>query len=287
MKEKTGLVLEGGAMRGFFSAGVMDVLMENGVEFDGIIGVSAGAAFGCNYKSRQPGRAIRYNMKYAKDWRYCSVRSLIKTGDLFGGEFDYHYLPTHLDIFDTKAFEENPVEFYAVCTDVETGKPVYKKLEKCSYDCYEWIRASASMPLASKIVEIDHQKLLDGGISDSIPLSYFQSIGYERNLVVTTQPQEYVKGKNRLMPLIRLSMRKFPHFIEACEKRHLMYNNQLDYLKEEERKGQTLVIRPVSKLGIGHISHDPEEMRETYNIGRKAAENRLSEILDFIEASKK
>ena len=115
MKEKTGLVLEGGALRGLFSAGVMDVLMENGVEFDGIIGVSAGAAFGCNYKSRQPGRAIRYNMKFAKDWRYCSVRSLIKTGDLFGGEFDYHYLPTYLDIFDTKAFDENPMEFYAVC----------------------------------------------------------------------------------------------------------------------------------------------------------------------------
>ena len=153
MKEKTGLVLEGGALRGLFSAGVMDVLMENGVEFDGIIGVSAGAAFGCNYKSRQPGRAIRYNMKFAKDWRYCSVRSLIKTGDLFGGEFDYHYLPTYLDIFDTKAFDENPMEFYAVCTDVETGKAVYKKLDKCSYECYEWIRASASMPLASKIVK--------------------------------------------------------------------------------------------------------------------------------------
>lgn len=286
MMEKNGLVLEGGAMRGFFSAGVMDVMMENGVEFDGIIGVSAGAAFGCNYKSRQPGRAIRYNMKYAKDWRYCSVRSLIVTGDIFGGEFDYHYLPTHLDIFDTKAFEENPVEFYAVCTDVETGKPVYKKLDKCSYECYEWIRASASMPLASKIVEIGNRKLLDGGISDSIPLSYFQSIGYGRNIVVTTQPQEYVKGKNRLMPLIRYSMRKFPHFIEACANRHLMYNRQLAYLKEEEKKGTTLVIRPDSKLEIGHISHNPDEMKATYEIGRKAAEQRLGEILDFIAAGK-
>lgn len=284
--EKNGLVLEGGAMRGFFSAGVMDVMMENGVEFDGIIGVSAGAAFGCNYKSRQPGRAIRYNMKYAKDWRYCSVRSLIVTGDIFGGEFDYHYLPTHLDIFDTKAFEENPVEFYAVCTDVETGKPVYKKLDKCSYECYEWIRASASMPLASKIVEIGNRKLLDGGISDSIPLSYFQSIGYGRNIVVTTQPQEYVKGKNWLMPLIRYSMRKFPHFIEACANRHLMYNQQLAYLKEEEKKGTTLVIRPDSKLEIGHISHNPDEMKATYEIGRKAAEQRLGEILDFIAAGK-
>ena len=287
MKEKTGLVLEGGALRGLFSAGVMDVLMENGVEFDGLIGVSAGAAFGCNYKSRQPGRAIRYNMKFAKDWRYCSVRSLIKTGDLFGGEFDYHYLPTYLDIFDTKAFDENPMEFYAVCTDVETGKAVYKKLDKCSYECYEWIRASASMPLASKIVNIGNQKLLDGGISDSIPLKYFQSIGYERNLVVTTQPEGYQKGKNRLLPLIRHSMRKFPHFIEACNNRHLMYNEQLEHLENEERKGKTLVVRPDSKLEIGHISHDPDEMKETYEIGRKTAERRLGEILDFIAAGQK
>lgn len=281
---KTGLVLEGGALRGLFSVGIMDVLMEHGVEFDGIIGVSAGAAFGCNYKSRQPGRAIRYNTQYAKDWRFCSFRSLLKTGDIFGGEFDYHYLPEHLDIFDTKAFDENPMEFYAVCTDLETGQPVYKKLMKCSYDCYEWIRASASMPLASRIVEIEGQKLLDGGITDSIPLKYFQSIGYQRNLVVTTQPDGYVKGKNKFLPLIRHSLRKYPHFIEAAANRHLMYNEQLAYLKEEEKKGMTFVIRPTEKLKIGHISHKPEEMWETYHIGRQIAETRIEEILNFISA---
>ena len=179
------------------------------------------------------------------------------------------------------------MEFYAVCTDVETGKAVYKKLDKCSYECYEWIRASASMPLASKIVNIGNQKLLDGGISDSIPLKYFQSIGYERNLVVTTQPEGYQKGKNRLLPLIRHSMRKFPHFIEACNNRHLMYNEQLKHLENEEKKEKTLVLRPDSKLEIGHISHDPDEMKETYEIGRKTAERRLSEMLDFIAAGQK
>lgn len=281
---KTGLVLEGGALRGLFSAGVMDVLMEHGIEFDGIIGVSAGAAFGCNYKSRQPGRAIRYNARFAKDWRFCSVRSLLKTGDLFGGEFDYHYLPEHLDIFDTKAFDENPVEFYAVCTNVETGSAVYQKLMKCSYDCYEWIRASASMPIASRIVEINGLKLLDGGISDSIPLKYFHSIGYEKNIVITTQPEGYQKGENKLLPLIRRKMQEYPLFIEAVGKRHMMYNQQLVYLKQKEEEGQTLVIRPAEKLKIGHVSHSRKKMWETYNIGRKAAEDRMEEILAFISA---
>ena len=281
---KTGLVLEGGALRGLFSVGVMDVMMEHRIEFDGIIGVSAGAAFGCNYKSRQPGRAIRYNMRFAKDWRFCSLRSLLKTGDLYGGEFDYHYLPEHLDIFDTKAFDENPTEFYAVCTNVETGFAIYQKLMKCSYECYEWIRASASMPLASRIVEINGLKLLDGGISDSIPLQYFRSIGYEKNIVITTQPDGYQKESNKFLPLIRLTMRKYPRFIEAAEKRHLMYNEQLDFLKQKEEEGNTLVIRPAEKLKIGHVSHSRKKMWETYNIGRKAAEDRLEEIISFISA---
>lgn len=269
-------------MRGLFSAGVMDVLMEQGVDFDGIIGVSAGAAFGCNYKSRQPGRAIRYNTRFARDWRYCSVRSLLQTGDIFGGEFDYHYLPEHLDLFDTKTFDENPTEFYAVCTDVETGQAVYQRLMKCSYECYEWIRASASMPIAARIVEIEGRKLLDGGIADSIPLEFFQRMGYAKNLVVTTQPERYVKEKNRLLPLIRIALRKYPRFIEAAARRHEMYNQQLEYLKAEEQKGQTLVIRPVRKLQIGHICHNPEEMWDTYRIGRKVAEDRLEEILSFL-----
>ena len=124
---KTGLVLEGGAMRGLFSAGVMDVLMEHQITFDGAIGVSAGAAFGCNYKSRQPGRVIRYNTMYAKDPRYCSLRSFLRTGDLFRADFCYHELPKKLDVFDAEAFQQNPMEFYVVCTDIQTGKAVYRK----------------------------------------------------------------------------------------------------------------------------------------------------------------
>ena len=279
---KTGLVLEGGAMRGLFSAGVIDVLMEHGINFDGIVGVSAGAAFGCNMKSRQAGRAIRYNTKFANDWRYCSLRSLITTGDIFGGEFCYHYLPKHLDIFDNEAFNQNPMEFFAVCTDVETGEPIYKRLMKADDGCYEWIRASASMPLASKIVNINGRKVLDGGISDSIPLKFMQQQGYEKNIVVTTQPAGYVKEKNSFLPLMRLQLRRYPRFLDAVANRHEMYNAQLEYVAEQERQGKTLVLRPESALTIGHITHDADKMWETYNIGRALAEKRLEEIKEYV-----
>ena len=279
---KTGLVLEGGAMRGLFSAGVIDVLMEHGINFDGIVGVSAGAAFGCNMKSRQAGRAIRYNTKFANDWRYCSLRSLITTGDIFGGEFCYHYLPKHLDIFDNEAFNQNPMEFFAVCTDVETGEPIYKRLMKADDECYEWIRASASMPLASKIVNINGRKVLDGGISDSIPLKFMQQQGYEKNIVVTTQPAGYVKEKNSFLPLMRLQLRRYPRFLDAVANRHEMYNAQLEYVSEQERQGKTLVLRPESALTIGHITHDADKMWETYNIGRTLAEKRLEEIKEYV-----
>ncbi|MBR0180762.1 MAG: patatin family protein [Prevotella sp.] len=278
---KKGLVLEGGAMRGLFTAGILDVMMESGIEFDGIVGVSAGAAFGCNYKSRQPGRAIRYNTRFARDKRYCSWQSWWKTGDLYNAEFGYHIIPTQLDIFDDKAYDENPMAFYAVCTDVETGKAVYKRLDKSTHLTYDWIRASASMPLASKVIELEGQKVLDGGVADSIPLEFFEDIGYDRNVVILTQPEGFVKEHNRLMPLMRIALRKYPKMIEALDKRHLMYNRQLEYVREAEREGRCLVIRPDEKLPIGRTSHDPEEMMHIYNIGREIGERKIKDIKKF------
>ena len=278
---KKGLVLEGGAMRGLFTAGIIDVMMEHGVEPDGLIGVSAGAAFGCNYKSRQSGRALRYNKRFAKDKRYCSWQSWWKTGDLYNAEFGYHVIPTQYDIFDDKAFEQNPMAFYAVCTNVETGQAVYKQLEKAGQLTYDWIRASASMPLASKVVELEGMKVLDGGVADSIPLAYFESIGYEKNVVILTQPDGYVKEYNRLMPLMRIALRKYPKMIEAMDKRHLMYNRQLVYVYEAEQAGRALVIRPEKPLPIGHISHDPEEMQRIYDIGHKMGERQIEKIKRF------
>ena len=278
---KKGLVLEGGAMRGLFTAGIIDVMMEAGVEPDGLIGVSAGAAFGCNYKSRQPGRAVRYNTRFAKDPRYSGLRSLIKTGDYFNAEFGYHIVPKQYDIFDTEAFEHNPMAFVFVCTDVVTGKAAYHQMDRVTFDELEWLRASASMPLASKVVEVGGRKLLDGGVADSIPLAYFERIGYERNVVILTQPEGYVKEPNRLMPLMRLALRKYPKMLEAMENRHLMYNQELEYVRQAEREGRCLVIRPDEKLPIGHISHDPDNMRQIYEIGRRKGEKHLDQIIDF------
>lgn len=278
---KRGLVLEGGAMRGLFTTGITDVMMEAGIEPDGLIGVSAGAAFGCNYKSRQPGRAIRYNKRFARDKRYCSWQSWLKTGDLYNAEFGYHIVPAKYDIFDDKAFNENPMEFYVVCTDVTTGKAVYKQLKESTPLTYDWIRASASMPLASKVVELESQKVLDGGVADSIPLEYFERIGYDRNVVILTQPEGFVKERNPLMPLMRIALRHYPNMIKAMDTRHLMYNRQLEYVRQAEREGRCLVIRPETAIPIGHISHDPEEMQRVYEMGRQTGEQYINKIKEF------
>ena len=220
---KKGLVLEGGAMRGMFTTGILDVFMENDISFDGVIGVSAGATFGCNFKSRQIGRALRYNKRFGKDWRYCSIRSLIFTGDMYGADFCYNILPNQLDKMDFETYKKNPLEFYCVASDCVTGMPVYKKLETCDEHDLLWMRASASMPLVSKVVNVDGYSLLDGGMTDSIPLSYFESIGYNRNVVILTQPRDYKKGPASLMPLVSLALHKYPKIVEAMRNRSEVY----------------------------------------------------------------
>lgn len=279
---KKGLVLEGGGLRSLFSAGVIDVMMENQITFDGMIGVSAGATFGSNYKSGQIGRALRYNIALKDDPRYISWRSFFKTGDLVGAEFSYHVMPTELDIFDYEAFRQNPMEFHIVCTDAETGEPVYKQLDIMDYEGLEWVRASASMPIVSKPVPLKGRKLLDGGIADSIPLKHFQELGYERNIVVLTQPKGFFKKRTKLMPLFHLTMRKYPAIIKAMGRRHLMYNEQLRYLAEEEKKGNILLIYPEDALPIGRTELNEEKMRKVYQMGRKTAEEQLLKIKDFL-----
>ena len=233
---KTGLVLEGGAMRGLFTAGVLDVLMERGVRFDGAIGVSAGACFGCNYKSGQVGRVIRYNQRFARDPRYCSWMSLLKTGDLFGADFCYRELPTELDVFDAAAYAANPMEFYVVATDCATGRPVYRRLDRADAEAFRWMRASASMPLVSRPVEIDGREYLDGGLSDGIPLRYFESIGFERNLVVTTRPHGYRKFPKKRIALLRPLFRH-PAVYQALKNRYKWYNETLEYIDSRVAEG--------------------------------------------------
>lgn len=280
---KKGLILEGGAMRGMFTAGVLDVMMENELVFDGAVGVSAGACFGCNYKSVQPGRAIRYNKRYARDRRYCSFYSLVTTGDLYGAEFCYHELPTKLDIFDEKAFVENPMEFYVVCTDAETGQAVYRKIDDCSDESLEWIRASASMPIVSRPVELHGRKLLDGGISDSIPLRWFRSRGYDKNVIVLTQPASYRKKPISFQKEIRFLLRKYPAVYEKLLMRHEEYNSVIKEIDALEKQGKVFVIRPAESLGIGKIEHDPEKMEKVYQIGRKEAKSKMERMKEFLK----
>lgn len=281
---RRGLVLEGGAMRGLWSAGVTDVMMEHGVEPDGLIGVSAGAAFGCNYKSRQIGRAIRYNTRFAKDARYSGIRSLLRSGNYFNAEFGYHVVPYEYDIFDTQTFEQNPMRFTVVCTDVLTGEAVYHDIDHVDYEELEWLRASASMPLASKVVKVQGHQLLDGGVSDSIPLEYYERQGFNRNVVILTQPKGFVKEPNRLMPVMRIALRKYPKMLKAMDERHVMYNHELDYVAEAERQGRCLVIRPDGKIPIGHISHNPDEMRHVYEMGRTIGERYIEQIKEFYKS---
>lgn len=279
---KKGLVLEGGAMRGMFTAGVIDVMMENGIEYDGIIGVSAGAAFGCNYKSKQIGRVIRYNMKFCNDKRYSGIRSLLKTGNIYNTDFAYGEVPLKHDVFDFDTYQNDPTDFYVVCTDVETGEAVYHIYGGKDDHGFDWIRASASMPMVSQIVEIDGQKLLDGGIADSIPVRYFETIGYDKTIVVLTQPEHYQKKPNRLMPLIRLKYKKYPKLAEAMEKRHLVYNQTLAYIEEQEKLGKLFVIRPPHKLQIGKVEKDPSKLKEIYDIGRETVAPQVSAIKEFL-----
>ncbi len=281
---KKGLIMEGGAMRGLFTAGVTDVLMENGIEFDGGVGTSAGAAFGCNYKSRQIGRALRYNKEYCNDERYVSAKSFFKTGNLYSEDFCYHEIPEVLDKFDYDTFKDNPMEFYVTCTNIETGLAVHHKYDKERDDMdsfLEWVRASCAMPLLEQIVEIDGLKLLDGGVGDSVPLRFMEEIGYDRNLVILTQPENYVKKKIKYGLLARKVYKQYPKLTEAMLDRHERYNETYEYIKDKGKKGEIFVIRPPKSLNIS-ISNKPEEIQRVYDIGRATGERYVEKVKEFL-----
>lgn len=277
-----GLIMEGGAMRGMFTAGVTDVFMENNIEFDAAVGVSAGATFGCNFKSRQPGRAVRYSTKYCDDYRYGSVKSWIKSGDVFDTDFCYDELPFKLDLFDNAAFKENPMDFYVVATDLETGKAVYHKCYDGLADDLLWIRASASMPLASNCVEVGGRKLLDGGIGDSIPLKFFLHKGIDKNVLILTRPKTYKKEKNKMLPLCVARYKQYPEFVKSFANRHIRYNKTLEFIKELEQRGEIFVIRPDEELNIKPLETNPKELKRVYELGRKKALQELDNIKKYL-----
>lgn len=279
---KNGLVLEGGGLRGLFSSGVIDAMLEEDVCFDGMIGVSAGALFGCNFKSKQKGRALRYNCLLKNDPRYMGWRSFLKTGDLVGSEFSYHIVPFEIDKLDGETFQNNPMDFWMVCTDIITGEPVFHQMKEFNHHELDWMRASASMPAVSKPVMIDGYTMLDGGIVNSIPLKAFQEMGYDRNIVVLTQPLGYFKKPWRHLWVFDIFCKKYPKVRECMARRHEMYNSQLEYLMEQEKKGDTLLIYPEKPLGIGRTELNEVKMRAVHKHGYDQAMEMMPRIKDFI-----
>ena len=278
---KTGLVLEGGAMRGIYTAGVLDIFNENKIKVDGVIGVSAGCVHGVNYISEQNGRSIRYTLKYRNDKRYMSVKSLLKTGNMVETDFCYHEIPEKLDPFDNDTYMKSGIDFYTVSSNVETGRAEYLKC-KDVFKQIDLIRASASMPFVSQIVETEGFKLLDGGICDSVPVKKFMEMGYDRIVVILTKPIGYIPKPNNAF-LSKKMYGKYPEFVDALITRHLRYVENLNYVNKLEEEGKIMVIRPSRTVNISRKEKNLARIWEMYELGRENAEERLEEVKEWLK----
>lgn len=279
---KSCFILEGGAKRGIYTAGVLDVFMENGIKPDAVIGVSAGAIHGCSFVSNQIGRGIRYNLDYIDDYRFMSFKSLIKSGNMVDTEFAYHELPEKLDIFDHQTFINSGIKFYVTCTNLESGSAEYILCPEMKGVYMDYLRAGASMPFVSQIVNINGKPYLDGGIADSIPLQAALDMGYGKNIVILTRPQGYYKKPFALNWLAKLVYRKFPNFIKALKNRHTMYNAELEQINTLEKEGKIAVIRPGRTVKISKMETNPDIVREMYNLGRHDGLAKLAEIKIYL-----
>ena len=266
---KLGLVLEGGAMRGIYTAGVLDVFLEHDLHFDGVIGVSAGAIHGCSFVSGQHGRSLRYIQKYRGDYRFMSVRSFLKSGNVVDPDFCYREIPQKLDIFDNDAFMQSQTDFYVTCADLETGLAHHQLITDMNAQI-DYLRASASLPYFSKIVEIGDKKYLDGGCADSIPIEAFRKMGYDRNVLVLTHPANHVRFQEH-RGFTKWIYKDYPQFVTALQTHYKRYNATLRYIAELEKAGQVFVIRPANNLRIGRMERNPATIRRAYDIGRTDA----------------
>lgn len=279
---KIGLVLEGGAMRGMFSAGVLDIFLDEQLHFDGIIGVSAGALFGVNLLSKQRGRALRYNLRFLNDPRYMGWRSLLTSGDIVNKNFAYYQVPFQYDPFDNETFKQSPSDFYATVTNLETGLAEYLKIDDV-FAQMEALRASASMPFVSKIVEVDGQKYLDGAIADSIPVRQAQAMGFDKIVVVLTRPQDYRKSPSPAI-FSKLRYASYPKFAQAVQNRYACYNAQVEEIRQLEREGKIFVIRPSQDLAIKRIEKDPQKVQAMYDLGVRDAQQSLERLKQYLHA---
>lgn len=273
------LVLEGGAMRGLYTAGVLDVFMENDIKVNTIFGVSAGALFGINYKSSQIGRALRYNLKYAHDKRYMGMYSLLTTGDVMNREFCFNKLVYELDPLDFETYNSSDVKFYAVVTNVETGKAEYIEISDAKRDM-EYLRASGSMPFVSNLVEINGNKYLDGAVADPIPYKKALDMGYEKIIVIQTRPADYIKSKSRLP--YGLVYKKYPEFVKTAKSAYINYNETLDLIRKYEKEGKIIVLRPSEKIKMRRVEKNLSKLQAIYDVGVKDCNNNLSKIKEYI-----
>ena len=278
---KVGLVLEGGGMRALFTAGVLDALLDvKELDIDGIVGVSAGALFGANYVSGQKERAIRYNKKYARDKRYMGLHSWITTGNAVNKEFAFYEIPFKLDIFDQEKFKQSKIDFYVVMTNVENGQAEYV-LIKDVFEQMEYLRATSALPFASKIIEINGKKYLDGGISDSIPIDYCQSLGYDKIILVLTRPENSYK-EDKLNFLYKLVYRKYPNLVERLINMGKDYEVVLEKIKDLENENKIFVIRPPEVLKIGRLEKNEYKIQNVYDIGLNTGIKEIDNLLNYL-----
>lgn len=277
---KVGLVLEGGAMRGLYTAGILDVFLEQDIHVDGIVGVSAGVLFGVNYPSKQKGRALRYNLKYLNDKRYMGLHSLITTGNIVNKDFAFYDLPINIDRFDEQTFIDSGIDFYVTLTNVDTGQAEYVKLSHI-FEQMEVLRATSAMPFVSRMVEIDGKRYLDGGIADSIPLEKCRQLGYDKIIVILTRPLEY--RKKAVNPLLfKLFYAKYPNLVASLTQRYLNYNQRVEQVIEADKKGEIFVFRPSKTLPIKRIEKDPVKIQAMYDLGVADAHQALADLKHYL-----
>lgn len=284
---KTCLVLEGGALRGLYTCGVLDYFLDNNIDVDCIIGVSAGALFGVNYFSKQRGRGLRYNLKYCNDKRYISIWSLLFTGNIVNKNFAYYKLTKKLDVFDEEAFEKANKDFYATVTNLESGKPEYIKVSK-PIEEMEVLRASSAMPLYSKIVEVSGNKYLDGAVGDSIPVKKAIEMGYDKIIVVLTQPSGYKKKEltEKELKKFNSKYKKYPLFLTSSINRPKMYNETLDYISKLEKDKRIFVIRPSSDVSVNPVKKTRKRLQEVYDIGFNDVKELFKELKRYLSSKK-
>ncbi len=277
----TALVLEGGGMRAIFTAGVIDGLLDMGFSPDVCYAVSAGAGHACSFFSGQRGRAARVVLENMHDKRYLGLYSLLTTGDLFGADFIYNEISFHLDPIDINAFNAHKGSFFAVLTNCLTGRAEYREVRRMPDDIAP-VRASSSLPLVSRMVEIDGIPYLDGGIVDSIPIE--RALSQHPNtkaLIVLTQHQGYRKEASSSAKLMRLFYRSYPALVEAMGNRHIHYNAQLEAAEKAAADGKALILRPASPLGIKRTERDREKLEQGYEIGLRTAKANAERIAEF------